>query len=324
MKRRTFIAGLGSAVAWPAVARAQQDVRRVGVLTANAEATATLLIRLREELPKLGWFEGRNLRLDIRGGDMSTDRYRTFAAELVNLRPDVIVTTGTPATMAVQQLTQTIPIVFAVAGDPLVTGLVKSVARPEGNTTGISGAFFSFGQKRVQLLKEAAPSIERVAYLYNPVLVPAVRRYLTSIENGAQALAVQAISIPYSNAAGIERGIDAFAAVPNGGLIFEATGFAGDYQQLFLGLAEKYRLPAIYPNRSYVADGGLMSYSSNRDEWVRHLSSHVDRILRGAKPGDLPVEYPTRFDLVINLKAAEAIGLAVPQTLLATADEVIQ
>jgi putative ABC transport system substrate-binding protein len=306
------------------VARAQQDVRRVGVLTANAEATATLLIRLREELPKLGWFEGRNLRLDIRGGDFRTDRYRTFAAELVNLRPDVIVTTGTPATMAVQQLTQTIPIVFAVAGDPLVTGLVKSVARPEGNTTGISGAFFSFGQKRVQLLKETAPSIERLAYLYNPVFVPAVRRYLTSIENGAQALAVQAISIPYSNAAGIERAIDAFAAVPNGGLIFEATGFAGDYQQLFLGLAKKYRLPAIYPNKSYVADGGLMSYSSNQDEWVRHLSSHVDRILRGTKPGDLPVQYPTRFEMVVNLKTAKALGLAIPQSILLRADEVIE
>jgi len=186
-----------------------------------------------------------------------------------------------------------------VAGDPLVTGLVKSVARPEGNTTGISGGFFSFGQKRVQLLKEAAPSIERVAYLYNPALIPQVwGRYFTSIEEAAHALAVQAISIPYSNAADIERAIDAFAAVPNGGLIFEATGFAGDYQQLFLGLAKKYRLPAIYPNKSYVADGGLMSYSSNQDEWVRHLSSHVDRILRGAKPSDLPVEYPTRFDLV--------------------------
>jgi putative ABC transport system substrate-binding protein len=181
------------------------------------------------------------------------------------------------------------------SGDPLVTGLVKSVGRPEGNTTGISGAFFSLGQKRVQLLKEAAPSIERVAYLYNPALVPQLGRFLTSIEEAAQAFAVQAISIPYSNASDIERAIDAFAAVPNGGLIFEGTGFSGDNRQFYLGLAKKYRLPAIYPNRNYVADGGLMSHSSNQDEWVRHLSSHVDRILRGAKPGDLPVEYPTRF-----------------------------
>jgi putative ABC transport system substrate-binding protein len=215
-------------------------------------------------------------------------------------------------------------IVFIVAGDPLVTGLVKSVARPESNSTGISGAFFSLGQKWVQLLKEAAPSIERVADLYNPTLVPQVGTYWTSIEEAAHALAVQAISIPYSNAADIERAIDAFAAVPNGSLIFEATGFVGDNHQLFLGLAKKYRLPAIYPNRSYVADGGLMSYSGNQDEWARHLSSHLDRILRGAKPGDLPVEYPTRFDLVINLKAAEAIGLAVPQSMLLRADEVIE
>ena len=185
MNRRRFIAGLASAAAWSSVARAQQGVRRVGVLTANAEATAILLIRLREELPKLGWIEGRNLRLDIRGGDFRTDRIRTFAAELVNLRPDVIVTTGSATTMAVQQLTQTIPIVFGVLGDPLVTGLVKSVARPEGNTTGISGGFFSFGQKRVQLLKEAAPSIERVAYLYNPALVPQLRRYPRRRDNPA-------------------------------------------------------------------------------------------------------------------------------------------
>jgi putative ABC transport system substrate-binding protein len=275
-------------------------------------------------LPKLGWIEGRNLRLDIRGGNYRTDRYRTFAAELVNLRPDVIVTTGTPATTAVQQLTQTIPIVFGVLGDPLVTGLVKSVARPEGNTTGVSAAFLSLGQKWVQLLKEAAPSIERVADLYNPALVPQVGRYWTSIEEAAHALAIQAISIPYSNAADIERAIDAFAAVPNGSLIFEATGFVGDDHQLFLRLAKKHRLPAIYPARNFVADGGLMSYSSNQDEWVRRLSSHVDRILRGTKPGDLPVEYPTRFDLVINLKAAEAIGVAVPQSMLLRADEVIE
>jgi putative tryptophan/tyrosine transport system substrate-binding protein len=224
----------------------------------------------------------------------------------------------------VQQLTQTIPIVFSVLGDPLVTGLVKSVARPEGNTTGISGAFFSLGQKWVQLLKEAAPSIERVAALYNPELVPQVGSYWTSIEEAARALAVQAISIPYSNAADIERAIDAFAAVPNGSLIIEATGFVGDDHQLFLELAKKYRLPAIYPNGNFVSDGGLMSYSVNQDEQVRRLSSHVDRILRGAKPGDLPVEYPTLFDLVINLKAAKALGLTIPETLLATADRVIE
>jgi putative ABC transport system substrate-binding protein len=324
MRRREFIAGIGSAAAWPAMARAQQGVRRVGVLAAAAEATARLPRRLREELPKLGWIEGRNLRLDVRGGDHKTDQYRTFAAELVNLRADVIVTTGTPATTAVQQLTQTIPIVFLVVSDPLITGLVRSVARPEGNTTGISAAFFSLGQKWVQLLKEAAPSIERVAALYNPELVPQVGSYWTSIEEAARALAVQAISIPYSNADDIERAIGAFAAVPNGSLIIEATGFVGDNHQLFSGLAKKYRLPAIYPNRNYVADGGLMSYSSNDDEAVRRLSSHIDRILRGAKPGDLPVEYPTRFDLVINLKAAEAIGLAVPQSMLLRADEVIE
>jgi putative ABC transport system substrate-binding protein len=203
---------------------------------------------------------------DVRFGDAGPVRIRAIAAELVSLKPDVIVTVGSLATRAVQQQTPTIPIVFVVASDPLDTGLVKSVRRPEGNTTGIGGEPSSLGSKRVQLLKEAAPWIKRIALLYDPQLVPlrsAVAGYFTSIEEAADALAIQLFKIPYSNATEIERGIDAFAAEPNGGLIIFQTGFEDQDRQALLGLATKYRLPAMYWNRAYVAAGGLMSYGAN-------------------------------------------------------------
>ena len=331
LRRREFIAALGGAAAWPLAARAQQGdrVRRIGVLWPETEANIAFIQRsLRDELQKLNWIEGRNLLFDVRFGDGDPVRIRAYAAELVSLKPDVIVTVGSLATRAVQQQTPTIPIVFVVGSDPFSSGLVKSVARPEGNTTGIGGAPSSLGSKWVQLLKEAAPNIKRIALLYSlQSLQSPIADTFTSIDEAAHALAIQLIRIPYSNATEIERGIDAFAAEPNGGLIIGTT--PGEDRQPLLGLATKYRLPAMYWNRAYVAEGGLMSYApnglaANGGEHYRRLASHVDRILRGAKPSDLPVEYPTRFDLVINLKAAKAMGIEIPPTLIAIADEVIE
>ena len=246
-------------------------MRRIGVLWPETEANIAFIQRsLRDELQKLNWIEGRNLLFDVRFGDGDPVRIRDYAAELVSLKPDVIVTVGSLATRAVQQQTPTIPIVFVVASDPFSTGLVKSVARPEGNTTGIGGSPSSLGSKWVQLLKEAAPSIKRIALLYSPQFLQ------TSIDEAAHALAIQLIRIPYSNATEIERGIDAFAAEPNGGLIIGSS--PGEDRQPLLRLATKYRLPAMYWNRAYVAAGGLMSYApnglaANGGEHYRRLAS---------------------------------------------------
>jgi putative ABC transport system substrate-binding protein len=264
--------------------------------------------------------DGRNLRLDARFGAFDADRYRAYAAELVSLKPDVIVTVGAGATKAVQQQTQTIPIVFFGLGDPLAGGIVKSVTRPEGNTTGVTEGFSSIGGKLVELLKKAAPRIERVADIQSQFIEG---DWSNLIEEAARSLGLQAVRISARNAVEFERAIEAFAGAPNGGLIVQGFAQFG-YGPAFLGLVTKLRLPAIYQDRGLVAGGGLMSYSGNLQEYFRRLASQVDRILRGAKPGDLPVEYPVRFEFVINLKAAKAIGLTIPPTLLALADEIIE
>jgi putative ABC transport system substrate-binding protein len=323
MRRRDFVTGLGSAAAGPVLARAQQGerVRRVGMLAAATEDVATLPKYFPPALQKLGWIEGRNLKLDVRYGASDANLYRTYAAELVSLKPDVIVTSTEASTKAVQQQTQTIPIVFTAVGDPIAAGIVKSVARPEGNTTGVTGGFSSIGGKWVQLLKEAVPRIERVANVYNPER----RRqegFSTSIEEAAHSLGLQVIRI---YAVEFERAIEAFAAKPNGGVIVQGAISIPRYPPpLFFGLMVKYRLPAIYSTSDYVFDGGLMSYGTNVEELFSPLASYVDRILRGTKPGDLPVEYSTKFDLVLNLKAAKAVGITFPASLLALADKVIE
>jgi putative ABC transport system substrate-binding protein len=320
--RREFIAGLGGAAAWPLAARAQQVVRRVGVLmprTADSTSIVTFLKFLRDALQKLGWIEDRNLRLDIRYA--AGDVFRSYAAELVSLKPDVIVTGTEPATKAVQQLTQTIPIVFIGPGDPVAAFIVKSVARPEGNATRVTNGFSSIGGKRVQLLKEAVPRIERVADLYSPQAEPQVGSS-TSIEEAARSLRLQAIRIPYRNAVEFEHAIEAFAA--NGGVIVEVSALTDYPDQRLFGLMVEHQLPAIWAFGTYVGAGGLMSYGGNVGEIFSRAASLVDRTLRGAKPGDLPVEYPTKFDLIINLKAAKAIGITFPPTLRALADEVIE
>jgi putative ABC transport system substrate-binding protein len=323
LRRREFIVALGGAAVWPVLAHAQQGVRRVGVLTRVMSDSAPVPRILRNGLQGLGWIEGRNLRLDVRGGGGDPDLNSVYAAELVRLKPDVIVTGGLPATRAVQQRTQNIPIVFLGVGDPVAAGIVKSMAHPEGNATGITNGFSSMGGKWVQLLKEAVPRIERIADLYNPLQ----DSFSASTEAAARALGLQAIRIPYRNAVDFERAIAEFAAVPNGGLIVQASAFTSYTGSLLFGLVAKHRLPAICQsaiNFSAVVPGVLMSYGLTSGEIDRRLVSHVDHILRGAKPGDLPVEFPTKFDLVINLKAAEAIGISFPPSLIALADKVIE
>jgi len=327
MRRREFIAVLGAAAAWPLALRAQQPgrMRRVGVLFSGAEDDPLYqapMVVLREALQKLGWTEGRNLRLDVRFGSGDSYRVRTYAEELVSLAADVIVTTGAAQTRAVQQRTRTIPIVFVQVGDPVASGVVKSIARPEGNTTGITNLFLSIAGKWLELLREAVPGVARVALMFDPQF-PAAEIYVASIEAAATATAIKTIRTPVQNTAEIERAIDALSAEPNGGLIVVPPPLASAYRELILTLAVQHRLPVIVGDAT-AAEGGLMSYGPNRAELFRSGASYVDRVLRGAKPGDLPVQFPTKFELVINLKTAKAMGLTIPESFLLRADEVIE
>jgi putative ABC transport system substrate-binding protein len=320
MRRRDFIAGLGSAVAaWPVLSRAQQGerVRRVGALALGTEPDSLSLQKLiYEELRKLGWIEGRNLRLDYRFG-VALDRIRAAAADLVRLGPDVIFTPSGVTFAAVQEETRTIPIVF-VLGDAAALDRVRNIAHPEGNATGFAAAFSSLGGKWLELLREAAPNVTRVAFLVQPALNP----FGPSVEAAARALRVQLFTIPVSDVADMKAAIESFAAEPNGGLIL-GRGLPLELQREFPRLAEQYRLPSITgaPPRS---DRTLMSYSTDNDELFPKAVAYVDRILRGAKVSDLPVQYPTRFRLIVNLKIAKTIGVEIPPTLLAIADEIIQ
>jgi putative ABC transport system substrate-binding protein len=324
MKRREFIALLGGAAAWPLSAGAQQRerVRRVGVLSVGEDnPPVSTFPALRDELAKLGWAEGRNLRLEVRFGANDAERIRAYAAELVGLGPDVIVTSGAAPTRAVQQQTQTIPIVILGAGDVLGFGLVKNLAHPEGNTTGISNLFQSIAGKWVELLKEAVPRLKRVGYIYN--LQVSQSGYLAEIKEASRVLGVQATEISFRNGVDLVRGIDAFAAEPDGALITNPS-VSATYVATINTLALQYRLPTLYGGRGIAIRGGLMSYGPRLGELTRRAASLVDRILHGAKPGELPVEYPTSFELVVNLKTAKAIGLTIPGTFLFRADEVIE
>jgi putative ABC transport system substrate-binding protein len=320
MRRRNFIAGLGSVVAArPVLSRAQQGerVRRVGVLALATEADSLFLQNLiYEELQKLGWIEGRNLRLDYRFG-AELDRIRAAAADLVRRAADVIFTPSEVTFGAVQQETTTIPLVFLL-GD--AAELVKNIARPEGNATGFAAASSSLGGKWLELLKEAVPNVARVTFLVPRALSPTT---LSSFEAAARALRVQLVTIPASDAADIadmRAAIESFAAEPNGGLIL-GRGLPLELQREFIRLAEQYRLPSISGPRS---DRALMSYFSDILDLLRQSVTYVDRILRGAKVSDLPVQYATKFRLVVNLKTAKAIGVEISPKLLALADEVIQ
>jgi len=321
MKRRDFITLLGGvAAAWPLAARAQQEekVRRIGVLAGTIEPT--WLAALRDGLAKLGWIEGHNLRIDLRFTLADPARMRADAVELVSLAPDVIVTTNRPGTAAVQEQTKTIPIVFTAGNDPVSNGLLQNIARPEGNTTGFSSTVDSLLGKRLELLKEAAPHITRVALVFDPQTVNV--GFFPSIEAAAPLLDVKAIKTPVRDPLELVRAIDAFAAEPNGGLLVVPVLPEDSYKMLHL-VAAQHRLPAIDSTRPKVADG-LMTYAVDFSDIYRRAAAYVDRILRGTKVSELPVQSPTKFELVINLKTAKALGLTLPPSLLARADQVIE
>jgi len=280
------------------------------------------LAALQEGLRKLGWTEGVNLRIDYRFGGADPARLRSHAEELVRLAPDVIVAGAAPATKAVQQLTQTIPIVFVEATNEVGFGLAGNLTRPEGNATGITNLYLSIGARWLELLREAAPRIDRIALLFNPEFDS--QSYINAIETAAAGYHVKAIRTPARDAGEIERAIGTFAAKPNAGLLIVPPTPAFTNVELIFRLATKYRLPAIYPTRSFAGAGGLMAYGPDSAALFRDSASYVDRILRGAKPSDLEVGFPTRFDLVINLKIAKSIGLKIPRSLIARAATVIK
>jgi putative ABC transport system substrate-binding protein len=327
MRRREFLTLLGSAAAaWPLAARAQQGerVRRIGLLGGQPDddpETRAYLAALREGLAKLGWIEGRNLRIDLRFTSSDPNRMRAYAAEMVSLAPEVIVTTSAPATRAAQEQTQTIPIVFTAGNDPVTNGLLQNTARPEGNTTGFTSTVDSLIGKWLELLKEVAPHITRVALVFNPKTVNV--GYLRSIEAAAPLPSVQTLKTPVRDPLEMVRAIDAFAAEPNGGLLVVPV-LPEDSFQMLNRLAAQHRLPAIHSNRRYVAAGGLMSYGANFPDNYRRAATYVDRLLRGAKVSELPVQFPTKLELVINLKTAKAIGLAIPEAFLLRANEIIE
>jgi putative tryptophan/tyrosine transport system substrate-binding protein len=328
MRRREFIAGFGGAAAWSCTSRAQSTgMKRVGLLEGvDAKINATnqpLFTAFREGLAKLGWFEARNLQIDIRFSDSNSELIRAEAAELVSLSPSVIVTDSAATTRAVQQLTRTIPIVMTGAGDVIANGIVKSVARPEGNVTGVTNLFASIGGKWLQLLREIAPTIERIGLLYKADVSSG--QYLAAIKDAARIVSVEAVEIPYRDAADLPLEIKAFAAAKrNSGLIMVPPPPVITDRETIYRLAAENRLPAIFQEGRFATEGGLMAYGSDNVDLWRRASFYVDQILRGAKVNDLPIEYPTKFRLVLNLKTAKALGLTVPNTLLAAADEVIQ
>ena len=326
MKRRDFITLLGgAAAAWPMVARAQQAerLRRIGVLLNVAaddpEGQARNAAFL-QGLQELGWTVGRNVRIDYRWTEGDTDRLRRYAAELVALVPDVILTQGSQAIGLLLQQTRTVPIVF-VSVDPVGSGHVASLARPGGNATGFTQFEYRIAGKWLELLQEIAPSISQVAVIRDPRMGPGIGQF--AVIQAMAPVGLELFPVNAISAGEIERGIAAFARSPNGGLILTSGGTAF-HRNLIISLAARHRLPAVYPYRYYSTAGGLISYGPNTIEPVRRAASYIDRILKGEKPADLPVQAPTKYELVINLKTASALGLAVPPTLLARADEVIE
>jgi putative ABC transport system substrate-binding protein len=327
VKRREFITLLGSAVVWPLAARSQQNerMRRIGVLSAIAADDPDLQKRMaafQQELQKLGWTDGRNMRIDFREGDADAARYRKRAEELAALAPDVILTTGGFSTTVMMQATSTIPIVFTNVPDAIGSGLVDSLARPGGNATGFVLFEYSMAGKWLELLKQVAPGTKRVAVLRDPSLSPAVGLW-AAIQTAAPSFGVEAIPLSLHNATEIERTLKVFAEVPNGGLIVPPSLLFYPQRDLIVSLAAHYKLPSIYFASFVVRGGGLISYGPDSVHQYRQAAGYVDRILKGEKVGNLPVQQPTKFELVINLKTARALDLELPPTLLATADEVI-
>ena len=329
MKRRSFVTLLGgAAVTWPLAARAQQPerMRRIGILLPAAADDPEFQARVGaflQALALLGWTIGRNLRIDIRWATANASDIRRHAAELAALAPDVILAHGAGAVGPLLQATRTVPIVFPVVGDPVAAGFVDSLARPGGNATGFMSYEYSLGGKRLELLKQIAPGVTRAAVLRDTIEGSGTSQF-AAIQAVAPSLRVEVSAVNVRDAGEIEGAVAAFARASNGGLIVTTGGSAQRHRNLIIMLAARHKLPAVYNERSYVAAGGLISYGADYIDQYRRAAGYVDRILKGEKPADLPVQAPTKYETVINLKTAKALGIEVPPQLLARADEVIE
>jgi ABC-type uncharacterized transport system substrate-binding protein len=329
LKRREFITLIsGAAAAWPLTARAQQieRVRRVGLLipgTADDAENQTWVGAFLQGLQQSGWTIGRNLRIDARWGGTDIEAIRKHAVELVASAPDVVLAHGNGPVAALRQVTRTLPIVFPVVGDPVGTGIVDSLARPGGNATGFAQFEFSMSGKWLELLKQVAPDMNRAAILRDPLLGTGTSQF-AAVQAVAPSLRVEVTPINMRDAGQIEQSVETFARAPNGGLILTASGAAQRHRELIIALAARYKLPAVYYARFFVAAGGLISYGIDFADQYRRAAAYVDRILRGEKPADLPVQAPTKYETILNLKTAKTLGLDIPATVLALADEVIE
>jgi putative tryptophan/tyrosine transport system substrate-binding protein len=330
MNRRTFITLLGGAAAWPLAARAQQAdrMRRIGVLMGYAESDSdaqTKVAAFQEGLQKLGWVEGRSIQIDTRWPiPADLESMQRFAQELAALQPDLILSHITPTTAALLQQTRTIPIIFATVSDPVGSGFVASFSRPDGNVTGFTSIEPTMAGKWLELLKEIAPRVNRVAFLFNPLTAPYAEFFLNPLRVAASSFGVEAIAAPVRDTSELEFVVAAKAGEPNNGLIVTPDSFMDVHRAEVISLAARFHLPAVYPFRQFSEAGGLLSYGNDQLDNFRRAAIYADRILRGAKPSELPVQAPVKFELVINLKTAKALGLDVPAQLQQRADEVIE
>lgn len=332
MRRREFITLIGgAAAAWPLAARAQQrgQMRRIGVLMANAESDPQVVAGVaafKTALEQLGWIDGRNIRIDYRFAAADVDRMRSFAKELVNLQPDLLMGATTGVIAALQRETKTIPIVFVVVADPVGSGFVESLPHPGGNITGFINIEASLSGKWIEMLKEIVPRVARAALMFNPATTPYMAFYREPFEAAARSSGIEPITAPVHSAADIERAFDGLGNRPDTGIVLPPDVFttAKDNLDLIISLAARYHVPTIYPFRFMVAAGGLISYGIDNADLYRRAPAYIDRILKGAKPADLPVQLPTKFELAVNLKTAKALGIDIPATLLGRADDVIE
>ncbi|HEY7662672.1 MAG TPA: ABC transporter substrate-binding protein [Xanthobacteraceae bacterium] len=329
IKRRNFITLVGGAAAWPLAARAQQGerVRRIGVLmglVASDPEAQSRVAAFEHGLRELGWLKGRNLWIEYRWAGGGEHVLRNQAAELLAMAPDLILANSTPVTAALREQSQVVPIVFTQVTDPVGQGFVANLAHPGGNLTGFTSFEFSIGTKWLEALKQAAPRVTRIALLFNPHSAPFAHLFLRPVEAAAPLFSVTAIASAVRSADDLDRVFDALAREANGGLIVLSDLGLTNHRDALIALAVRHRIPAVYPFRYFAATGGLMSYGTDVAEVFRQAAGYVDRILKGKKPADLPVQAPTKYELVINLKTAKVLGLEIPPTLLARADEVIE
>jgi putative ABC transport system substrate-binding protein len=327
MRRREFIAALGSAAAWPLLAHAQQDrVRRIGVLmpyTKDDPEDQQRVAAFQEGLKRSGWIEGRNIQSEYRWYAGDADRAQSSARELVGLTPDLILVGAAPGLVALRREARAVPLVFVAVTDPVGLGLVESLARPGGSATGFTFFEFSVGTKLLESLQQIAPQVRRIAIMYSPNS-PVQNQYLKPIDAIGPSIATTLIKKPVRDASEIEAAIEAIGREPNGGLMVLPEPLFPVHRKLIIELAARHQLPAVYPFRAFAVDGGLMSYSVDVPDLYRRAAAYVDRILKGSAIADMPVQQPTKYELVINLKTAKALGLEVPSTLLARAEEVIE